>query len=54
MDLGVLATYKESKEGTNRGLLRYGCEGFVIVFPPSLGEAFSTEAGFVKATVLDT
>jgi hypothetical protein len=40
--------------GSKGGVFGNGSESLVVVFPPSLGEPFSAESGFVKAIVFDT
>jgi hypothetical protein len=52
MNLGLLAASENCEEGSNRGVLVYGRESFIIVFPPSLGKALGTESCLVKAIVL--
>src|SRR5271154_3347778 len=51
MDRGLPATGKNGKEGSNGGVLCHRGESFVIVFPPSLGEALGTESCLVEAVV---
>src|SRR5579859_3170656 len=54
VDLVVFATSKESKESAYRCVLGDGCESFVVVFPPSLGETFGTKTSLVEVVdVLD-
>ena len=48
MDLVVFTTSEECEESADRRVLGDGCESFVVVFPPSLGEAFGAKAGFVE------
>jgi hypothetical protein len=51
MDRGILAASNNCEEGSNESVLGDWSESFVIVFPPSLGKAFCTEAGFVENIV---
>src|SRR5579862_5143538 len=54
MYLCPLATCHESKQSSDGIVLSHRREGFVIVFPPSLGKPFGTEAGFIATVVLDS
>src|SRR5579859_2570774 len=48
MDLVVFTTSEECEESADRCVLGDGCESFVVVFPPLLGETFGAKAGFVE------
>ena len=51
MDFGLLAASEEGNEGSDGCVLGNWGESFVVVFPPSLGEAFGAESCFVHAVI---
>src|SRR5579859_516980 len=54
VDAGVFVTSEESEESVDRRVLGDGCESFVVVFPPSLGETFGAKVSFVEVVdILD-
>src|SRR5579859_44548 len=54
VDLVVFTTSEECEESADRRVLGDGCESFVVVFPPSLGETFGAKTSLVEVVdVLD-